>query len=178
MPMDLLGGMMGAIVGVYVLVPLFPFLYVVVRWRVGASGEPGTGTLGALQYFRSLSLLGAHVGASLALTALLQMEDSGDLLRSAFAILVASVLFYGINFVCAARAGPLAGDHPVRRVFDGFLLVACGLVGFGALLALFLELFSKRTNTEDVKAALSWGLVWLGGFGGRAYLLLRAVKRP
>ena len=36
--------------------PLFPFLYVVLRWRSGTGREPGTGTYGALLYFCTVSL--------------------------------------------------------------------------------------------------------------------------
>ena len=44
--------------------PLFPFLYVVMRWRAPGHGHVGIGTLGAIHYFLVVSLLVMLAGAA------------------------------------------------------------------------------------------------------------------
>ncbi|MGQ0614150.1 MAG: hypothetical protein ACT4PV_10480 [Planctomycetaceae bacterium] len=178
MPLEVLGGVMGAVVGFYLIAPLFPFLYVMLRWTSGAAGEPGIGTHGAFHYFRSLAVVGACSGISMCLFALLKKGEGEFIIRPSLGLLAAAIFFYFLNFLCSQKMPPTPTNHPVRRIFDGFLLVLSGLVSFVALIVFFIELLDKRVDAEVLKGAGSWGTIWLVAFFWRAYLLVEPIRRP
>ncbi len=178
MPTEILGGVMGVVLGIYLFAPLFPFLYVMLRWRSSAAGEPGIGTHGAFHYFRALAVVGACAGISMGLFALLKKGESERMMRPSMGILAAALFFYFLNFICSQKLPPTPANHPVRRIFDGFLLVLSGLVVFVAMIVFFIELLDKSVDKEVLKGAGSWGAVWLAAFFWRAYLLVEPIRRP
>ena len=90
--MEMFGGMFVMMLFAYSLLPLFPFVYVVLRWRQGREGEAADPQLGlkvALHYFATIGL---HV-VLMALVALLYIflidrsRSSEVLIRSGVGLL-------------------------------------------------------------------------------------------
>lgn len=135
--------------------PLFPFLYVVLRWRAEGRREPGIGTYGALLYFCTVSFLLALAGAAnLTYGAISTTPIEEYLNRLSWGTLAGSLLFLALNggLVLWLRTG---FEFPeARRVFLGFLTIMSGLVGFSALLMLCITAFEEidpvRENAADV----------------------------
>ncbi len=145
----------------------FPLLYVLLRWRTAGQGEPGLGTLAALHYFKNTGLLVALSGGALFIYSLLEGKGADSEQRTALGLLCGGTLFFGMHLLAVSRRGPTDPDHPVRRLFDGYVLMICGIIGFVFLLVLFAAAFEKDTGfgsggrTERIHAGAAWAGVFL-----------------
>ena len=144
----------------YVVLPSFPLLYVILRWRAGGGDQPGIGSIAALLYLRSLAILGACSGLSLLLYGLWKPGDGEGTLRFAGGVLAASAVFLVVVFALTQRFGGPPPEHPARRIFSGFLLVVSGLVTFTAFLAVGVEVCSKDPDADTTRLFASFALVW------------------
>lgn len=164
-------GIFGAVFGVVLIFSFaantFPLLYVLLRWRTAGQGEPGLGTLAALHYFKNTGLLVALSGVALFLYSLLEGKGADSEQRTALGLLCGGTLFFGMHLLAVSRRGPADPGHPVRRLFDGYVLVLCGIIGFVFLLVLFVAAFEKDTGfgsggrAERIHAGAAWAGVFL-----------------
>lgn len=143
--------------------PLFPFLYLVLRWRAGAVREPGTGTYGALLYFCTTSFLIALAGAAnLTYGAFSTTPVNEELNRLSWGMLAGSLLFLALNGGLLLRFRTGHEFPEARRVFLGFLTILSGLVGFAALVMLCVTAFETvepgraELHADDLKLYGSW----------------------
>jgi hypothetical protein len=161
--------------------PLFPFLYVVLRWR---SQEPGAGTFAALLYFRTAALLLALGGAAnLSYGWFSTTPTNEELTRISWGVLVGSGAFLLLNGVLAWLAGRRPGLAAARRVFTGFLMVMSGLVAFTALLLLFVTVFRKPDGhseaaecCDEMKLYGAWTAYYVVAYLGSVWWLSRGAR--
>jgi hypothetical protein len=190
MPIQLLSPDQIRILGYLVLfllvAPLFPFIYLVLRWRVDGSREPGVGLYGALLYFRTVALLLLLAGsANLAYGWISKTEIQPRLNRLSWGTFTGSLAFLAIQVALLKLHGPRPDLDAVRRVFAGFLMILCGLIAFTALVLFCITLFEEvePSSTEvarridDLKIYGAWTLFYLAAYVV-AYLLLRRGARP
>ncbi len=145
----------------------FPLLYVVLRWRTAGQGEPGLGTSAALHYFKNTGLLVALAGVAFLLYSFLEGERADDEQRTGLGLLCGGTLFFGMHLLAVSRQGPTDPDHPVRRLFDGYVLMICGIVGFVFLVLLFVSVFEEEKSwrhgarERQIHLAAAWSGVFL-----------------
>jgi len=159
--------------------PLFPFIYVVLRWRTEGRDEPGLGTHAALLYFRNAGILLALAGAANLTYGWLSTTPIDEAMtRISWGMLCGSVLFLAVNVGLLRLHGH--GSAPARRVFLGFFMIMAGLVAFTAIVLLFVTLFQKAPTTDSaalradqLKLYGSWTAYYLG-----AYLVAVLRLRP
>ncbi len=167
-----MGGIFEALFSVVLLLVLaantFPLLYVILRWRTAGQGEPGLGTYAAMHYFKNTGLLVALSGVALFIYSLLEGGDADSAQRTALGLLCGGTLFFGMHLLAVSRQGPADPNHPVRRLFDGYVLMLCGIIGFAFLLLLFVAVFEEDTGgfrsqgrAERIHAGASWAGVYL-----------------
>jgi hypothetical protein len=161
--------------------PLFPFLYMVRRWRAGGQHEPGHGTHAAFLYFvhGSLLLLGAG-SANLIYGAWSSTPVEPFQKRLSWGMFCGSIAFIALNTVLAWRMRVPAAWNDARRVFRGFLLVMAGFVTATMLVLLFVTWFEKtetdraaEQRLDDLKLYASWAMVFLATYLAAAFLLMR-----
>jgi hypothetical protein len=154
------------------VVPLLAFsfflpalVYIVARWRTYREAAPADAQLGlktALSFFSTLSFQTALLGGFLFLYGLFTKGGEsmrGDLMRTAFGVLVPSLLVYGAHFVAMQRTN--AVELPlVGRMFSGVSLMQTGFVGFIALILGFVTLFSKGESGDMGRMVLAMVLVY------------------
>ncbi|MHC4955635.1 MAG: hypothetical protein ACYTGZ_17425 [Planctomycetota bacterium] len=129
---------------VLVVAPLFPFLYVVMRWRAPGTGHTGIGTLGAVHYFLVMALLLMLAGAANLTYGLVSITPIDPVLtRISWGTFFASLLFLGLNFGLLRFTRDLSDLPDVRRMFVGFFLVIAGLTAFSTLLLFFVAWFQE-----------------------------------
>jgi hypothetical protein len=143
--------------------PLFPFLYVVLRWRAEGRREPGAGTYGALLYFCTVSSLLALAGAAnLTYGALSTTPVDERLNRLSWGMLAGSLAFLALNGGLLLRLKARAAPPDARRVFLGFFTVLAGLVAFAALVMFCVTAFERveparaDLHADDLKLYASW----------------------
>jgi hypothetical protein len=143
--------------------PLFPFLYLVLRWRAGTGREPGNGTYGAVLYFCTVSFLLALAGAANLTYGVLSTTPVNEKLnRLSWGMLAGSLLFLALNIRLGFRLRTGHGFPEARRVFLGFLTVLSGLVGFAALVMLCVTAFEDvdpqrvELHADELKLYGSW----------------------
>lgn len=133
--------------------PIFPLLYVVLRWRTAGEHEPGSGTYCAVLYFLCASLLltlvgGANLSYGLFSTTPVDPEMerlSWGLLFGAGAFLALNVLL-AVKFVAAPASAPEA-----RRLFGGFLALIAGMVSVYAIVKLFATLATEAKTDRALE---------------------------
>ena len=82
-----------------IIAPLFPFLYVVMRWRASGNAHSGIGTLGAVHYFIVMSALLLLAGAAnLSYGGVSVTPDKPEMTRISWGVFVSSVVFLVLNF--------------------------------------------------------------------------------
>lgn len=183
MMMEMFGGVFMMMLFAYSLIPLFPFVYVLLRWRQAREGEPADPQLGvkvALHYFATLGL---HI-VLMALVALLYSftVDSSFvqemLMRTGGGLLIGGGAVYGIHRALLGRVTDTAKRTNVARVFAGLNVVLCGLVGMGALVAASVMLCQENVSEDGLKIALVLMLVYLGGWGLQVRRLIALAEAP
>jgi len=129
--------------------PLFPFLYVVLRWRM-QGGPGGEGTRGALLYFVTVSALLALSGAANLIYGLVSTTPVDEAMRRlSYGFLFGSLVFGALNARLAWRAG---APPEIRRVFAGFFGVMAGLVSLTAIVMLFVTLCREAKDDPEMRA--------------------------
>jgi len=167
--------------------PLFPFLYVVMRWRAPGHGHVGIGTLGAIHYFLVLSVLVLLAGAAnLTYGFVSTTPIDPETRRLSWGMFVGSLLFLGLNFGVLRYTRDLSDLPDVRRMFVGFFQVMAGLTSFGVLLFFFVAWFHEPDpNVEDaaelradaLKLYGAWILYFLSAYLGATTWLTRSAPR-
>jgi len=179
---EMFGGVFMLMMMVYSLIPLFPFVYVLLRWRQGREGEPADPQLGlkvALHYFATIGL---HVVLMGVVAALYSFMVDGSrvaetLLRSGAGLLVGGGVVLGGHRALLGRLTDSATRPNVARVFAGLNLVLCGLIGTGALIAGSLMICQERVPEDGLKIALVLLAVYLSAWGLQARKLLAYSAR-
>ena len=157
-----------------VVVPVFPLLYVLVRWRSGGGHPAGIGTHGALLYFTCVGfLIALSGGANLVYGAFSATPVDEAMRRFSWALLAGGGITMALNVVLMRKFGPLSDPAEVVRIFVGFVMVLTGMVAVGTLVGCFNALFQEAKNPGVEKlrndAILMYG-VWFAFFIG-AYLV-------
>ena len=181
---------LGYVVLFLLVAPLFPFLYVVLRWRTDGRAEPGGGTYGALLYFCVASILLAIAGAANLSYGWISTAPPTDrfeeLRRLSWGMFVGSGLFFAINLLLLFLGGARPEWRDARRVFVGFLMVMAGLVTMTVLVLFFITLF-ERVDLDDSNAVIqhgddlklygSWTVYYLSVFLAARIALVRGARR-
>ncbi|MDH3591223.1 MAG: hypothetical protein OER88_05055 [Planctomycetota bacterium] len=144
--------------------PLFPFLYLVIRWRAEGRHEAGIGTHGALCYFLQVSVL-------LLLAALANLTygwiSTTEILpfqtRLSWGMFTSSVVFLVLNTAMLFLQRPSPAWRDLRRVFWGFLMVMTGLVALTTLVLFWVTYYYNpgqeahwEIRADDMKLYGSW----------------------
>jgi len=129
------------------ILPVFPLLYVLIRWRAAGHGEPGIGSYSLVLHFRCAAVLVA-VGALAVLTYRLFSVVKGgeDVTRTAWGTLLAAVVFLAIQVPMGAALQPKTDTAVASRTFGGFLLAIAGTIVFAALLWFCVTLLEKVSD--------------------------------
>jgi len=177
MMMEMFGGVFVMVLMAYSLIPLFPFVYVLLRWRQAREGEPADPQLGlkvALHYFATIGL---HV-VLMALVAVLysflidSSRASEEMLRVGAGLLIGGGIILGAHQTLLRSLTDSAARPNVARVFAGLNLVLCGLIGMGALLGASVMLCQERTPEGGFKLVFVLMAVYLGTWGLQARKLI------
>ena len=165
--------------------PLFPFLYIVMRWRAPGQGHTGIGTLGAIHYFIVLSMLILLAGASNLTYGFISTTPVDPVTtRYSWGMFIGSLLFLVLNLGLLRMTRDLSDLPDVRRMFVGFSLVMCGLTAFGVLLLLFVAWFQKVDPPDEATEALradaiklyaSWLFYFLSAYLGTTWWMTRSA---
>ncbi len=168
-----------------IIAPLFPFLYVVMRWRAPGTGHTGIGTLGAIHYFIVMSALLLLAGsANLCYGWVSITPVNPEMTRISWGTLSGSLAFLVINLVLLRFTRDLSDVPDVRRMFIGFFLVIAGLTAFGALLLLCVSYFSEVKDGDAEAGILRhdamklygfWVIYFLGGYLASTWWLTRTA---
>ncbi len=157
-------------------VPLFIYVYAILRWRAGSGAEPGMGSYSLVLMFRLISLLLSASCISLLLYVAMSEEDHDELKRICWPVLVASLAFQLFQWILGLYIGSPDRFVPARRIFGGGLVAISGLVTLGALIALLVTLWERvPENPESFGAKghsdrlVAFG-AWLGCYGA-VYLI-------
>lgn len=130
-------------------IPIFIYVYVVMRWRAGSAGEPGIGSYSLVLMFRLMAVLLGVGALSLLLYAMISSDDHEEMTRVCWPVLVASVVFLGVQFVVGTALGPPDRFEAARRIFGGGLVAISGIITFGALVALLVTKWQKVPDDPD-----------------------------
>lgn len=176
--------LLGFVLLFLVVAPLFPFIYVVARWRSGGAHEPGAGTFAALLYFRTAGCLLALAGAAnLTYGWFSTTPQTEELTRLSWGMFTGSLAFLALNVLLLRRFGAHPELATARRVFTGFLMVMAGLVAFTTLVILCITLFQKTKSDpeavqrgDDLKLYASWTVYYLAAYLGATWRLSGGVR--
>jgi hypothetical protein len=176
--------LLGFVLLVLAVAPLFPFIYVVLRWRSRGSHEPGAGTYAALLYFCTAGLLLALAGAAnLSYGFVSTTPASEQMTRLSWGMLVGSTAFFLVNCALVRLYGPAQGHMTARRVFVGFFMVTSGLVAFTTLVLFCITLFHKTEGdaqralrADELKLYGMWTIYYLASYLASVVLLARGAR--
>ena len=160
----------------YVLVPLAPVIYLVLRWRgyrEGAPPEPQLGLKVVLHYFRTI---GYHVllgGGFCLLYGLWSEDQRWLLLRLAAALLITGGVVFGLHVWFLVRFSDNASRPAVSRLYNGFNALVCGLVTTGALAAGLGGALAEDPAWEMVRVCAALVVVYGASWFGQTRLLIR-----
>lgn len=161
---SLFAGTMSLVVLLYAAIPLFPLLYVIIRWRVKGGGEPGLGYRSGLLYLRTVALLVLATGTSLMVHGLLaensDTRSMDDMRRIAYGLIVGGAVFFLVTFTLVRTLGDAVGAVDAARVFHGFVLLLSGLATLAALIVLCVLLFQRNAEMDDLREPLAYLIVW------------------
>lgn len=160
---SLSGLAVGAILGYAGLVAL-PFLFVMLRWRTGGAGEPGTGLRAGVAYFRVLGSLVALTAASFLLYSWASERDHDEMRRVVSGIGIAAFGFWVLNLFLTLKLGESSASAQVGRIFGGFAMIISGLMLFGSLLLLCIAMTQEGNSDEEIKMGLCFCAVWTASF--------------
>lgn len=178
MMMEMFGGVFVMMLFAYSIVPLFPFVYVLLRWRQAREGEPADPQLGlkvALYYFATIGLHVVLMGVVAGLYSLMVDNSlvSEGMLRAGAGLVLGGGIVYAIHRGLIARFTDPARRTRVARVFAGLNVVLCGLIGMGALIASAVMLVQEHVPEDAFKIAAVLMVVYLAGWAGQGRALVR-----
>ncbi len=130
-------------------IPIFIYVYAILRWRAGSAEEPGMGSYSLVLMFRLMALLLGVSSVSLLLYAAMSSNDLDEMTRICWPILVGSLVFLAVQFVVGTALGPPGRFAPARRIFGGGLVAITGIVTLGALIALLVTMWEKVSDEPD-----------------------------
>ena len=167
--MGMFFGLLSYVVVLAWVAPIFPFLYVIVKWRGGARGA---GTHAAMLYFTTVALLLALAGAAnLIYGAISVTPVDPEMTRISWGMLAGGLGFCVLNVVLLRWIGPLRDPTDVVRVFVGFVMVIAGMVAMGALIAMMSEIFreaesemAKTARSDQIRMFGVWTLFYLATY--------------
>jgi len=168
-------------------IPLFIYLYAILRWRSGGGGEPGLGSYGLVLTFRMISLLLVAGAVAQLLYAWRSEDDHPTMVRVCWGLIVAAAIFLLIHLPLGAVLRPPSGAAVARRLFGGGLLCVSGMVAFGALIFYMVTAFEDISDSssrmvashEDrLKAAGSWLICFLAVYLGSVAAMSRSMRQP
>ena len=165
------------------IVPVFPLLYVIVKWR-SASGTSGAGTHGLMLYFTTVSVLIAlAAAANLTYGAISVGDVSEGMTRTSWGLLVGALAFCLLNIFLMRAAAPLRDPTDVVRVFVGFVAVISGIIAMGALIALTISMFQEAVTdraadlrSDAIRMFGSWCFYYLVTYLLTTRLLARNAR--
>jgi heme A synthase len=134
-------------------VPLFIYIYAIVRWRAGTGGEPGIGSYALVLMFRLFAALLGLSAIALLLYAMLSSDEHEDLTRVCWPVLVASLLFLAVQFVIGTTLAPTDRYAVAKRIFGGGFVAVSGFLTFASLVALLVTKWQKTPDDPDSHAA-------------------------
>ncbi len=141
---------------VFWIAPIFPFLYVIVRWRAAGRAEPGLGSYSLVLFFMSGATLLAATAVSTLVFTFLTDDPDADLQRAMWGVLGASAAFFGLQVLVGRSLSPTEDATAATRVFGGFVMALSGLVVFLGLstlcIALTVDTETMSTRTLDARA--------------------------
>ena len=152
---DLFGifSLVGAILALTWILPIFPFLYVVARWRGGADQPAGVGAHAAMVYFTTVGVLMALAGAANLTYGMVSVTDvDPEMTRVSWGLLSGALAFAVLNIVLVRSIGPLRDPMDVVRVFVGFVMVVTGMIAMGALILMTIEMFREAEGDRAIEA--------------------------
>ena len=177
MMMEMFGGMFVMMLMAYSIVPLFPFVYVLLRWRQAREGtaDPQLGLKVALHYFATIGL---HVLLVAVVTGLYSLLVDGprvseSLMRVGGGLLLGGGIVFGIHRVLIARLTDTATGGNVARAFAGLNVVLCGLTGMGAMIAVTVMLAQESVPEDPFKIAGVVMVVYLAAWAAQGRTLIR-----
>jgi len=176
--------LLGFVLLFLLVAPLFPFIYVVLRWRSHGAHEPGAGTYAALLYFCTAGLLLALAGAANLTYGLASTTPATEeLTRISWGMLSGSVVFLLVNAAVLLLFGSPPALVTARRVFVGFFMVTAGLVTFTALVLFCVTLFHKAATepqaaqrSDELKLYGTWTAYYLASYISAVWLLSRGSR--
>src|SRR5512146_410476 len=160
------------------LLVMGPFvLYLIARWRAhrAAEGDPQLGLKVALHYFGLLGAQVALAGAMLLVWAIVgkwSSSERGDVARTAFGLLVPSLIIYGVHIAALRRTNDERALI-ARRLFQGYHLIIVGLVGFTGFVLVFQALFQKGSSGDFGRFAAALLVVYGGAWAVSAIRFAR-----
>lgn len=166
----------------YILLPLAPLVYLILRWRAYREETPADPQLGVktvLYYFRTLGYHVILVGEFLLLYGLMDEGSRWQLLRLSAAMLLSGGLIYGLHVWFLVKRTNTAAQPYVARLYNGFNMLICGLVGTGALVATLSTALSEELPWEALKISAGlfvvYGSAW---FAQTSLMIRRSVTQP
>lgn len=146
--------LIGYVLGALSLAPLFPFLYVVLRWRTEGQDRRGVGTYGMLLYFSTLSFLLLVAGAANLTYGWVSTTPIKPLLeRLAWGMFLGSGVFLLLNGLLLRLIEVKPEWADARRVFVGFLMTVAGMVTLIMILLFGMTFFEKVDAAEPDEVA-------------------------
>lgn len=156
-------------------IPLFIYIYAILRWRAGSAEEPGMGSYSLVLMFRLVAVLLGLSSLSLLLYAALSSHEHDDMTRVCWPLLIAALIFLFIQFFVGAALGAADRFAAARRIFGGGLVAISGLITLGALIGFLVTMWEKTPDkpaepsvgdhADRLKAFLCWflcfGVVYL-----------------
>ena len=162
--------LIGYVLAALSLAPLFPFLYVVLRWRTEGHERHGVGTYGMLLYFSSLSFLLMVAGAANLTYGWVSTTPIQPLLeRLAWGMFLGSGIFLLLNGLLLRLVQVKPEWADARRVFVGFLMTVAGMVTLVMVLLLGMTLFEEvdaedaqevARRADELKLYAAWGVFY------------------
>jgi len=157
----------------YVILPLAPLAYLLIKWRAyrdGAEADPWLGAAVLLQYFWTIALHLALIGLTLSLAGLIGERMAGEV-KPGLALLFTGVIALLASFFALKRLPPSPRRWQAWRLFFALNLLACGLLALVALGAASLALFTGKT--DDLRLPLVALVVFAAAWGWFLRLLVR-----
>jgi len=175
MMMEMFGGVFVMMLFAYSLVPLFPFVYVLLRWRQARDGgapDPQLGLKVAIYYFMTIGLHVVLMALALGLYGLIVDRAPESMMRAAVGLLLGGGIVYGLHRAILSRVVDAARRANVARVFAGLNVVLCGLIGMGALIGTSVLLLQEQVPEDAFKVAGVVMVVYLGAWAQQARVLI------
>ena len=160
----------------YILMPLAPFIYLVLRWRAYKEQSPADPQLGLktlLYYFRTMSYHLILVGEFCLLYGLMEESSRWIMLRMSAAMFLGGGLIYGFHVFWLVKHTNTTEFPNVARLYNGFNALMCGLVGMGALVSCLGALLAEEPVWEVFKVGAALFVVYGSAWFAQTTLLIR-----